>query len=53
MPTTLPSEPLKGKVANFKEEGLVTLKGGEGEKCILKINLSMQGIEHRSPDIPE
>ena len=33
------------KVANFKEEGLVTPEGWEGEKEILKICWSMQGIE--------
>ena len=33
------------QAANLKEEGLVTLEGGEGEKDILKSNLSTQGIE--------
>ena len=33
------------EVANFKEEGLVTPEGWEGEKEILKICWSMQGIE--------
>ena len=37
------------EVANFKEESLVTTEGGEGQKGILKINLSMQGIEPLSP----
>ena len=37
------------EVVNFKEEGLVTLEGGEGEKGILIINLSMQKIEPQSP----
>ena len=31
------------EVANFKEKGLVTPEGGEGEKGILKISLPMQG----------
>ena len=35
---------------NSKEEGLVTLEGGEGEKGILIINLSMQEIEPQSPE---
>ena len=37
------------EVANFKEEGLVTPKGWEGEKEILKTCWFMQGIEPRSP----
>ena len=37
------------EVANFKEEGLVTLEGWEGEKENLKIYWSMQGIEPWSP----
>ena len=37
------------EVANFKKEGLVTPEGVEGEKGILKINLSMQGNEPWSP----
>ena len=36
------------EVANFKEEGLVIPEGGEGENGILKINLSLQGIEPQS-----
>ena len=32
------------KVANFTEEGLVTPEGVAWEKVILKINLSLQGI---------
>ena len=35
----------EGEVANFKEEGLVTPAGGKWENGILKVNLSMQGIE--------
>ena len=37
------------EVDAFKQGGLVTPEGGEGEKCILKINLFMQGIEPCSP----
>ena len=37
------------KVTNFKEEGLVTPEGSEGEKGILKICWSMEGIEPWSP----
>ena len=37
------------KVANFTEEDLVTPEGVVGEKVVLKIILSMQGIESRSP----
>ena len=37
------------EVASFKEEGLVTQEGWEGEKETLKICWSMQGIEPRSP----
>ena len=33
------------KVANFTKEGLVTPEGVAWEKVILKINLSLQGIE--------
>jgi hypothetical protein len=33
------------EAAYSKEEGLMTLEGGEGEKAILKSNLSIQGIE--------
>ena len=36
-------------VSNFKEEGLVTPEGGEGEKVTLKIDLSIQEIEPRLP----
>jgi hypothetical protein len=32
------------EVANFEEEGLVTLEGWEGEKEILKICWFMQGL---------
>ena len=32
------------EIVNFKEEGVVTPKGGEGEKRCFK-NLSMQGIK--------
>ena len=46
-------QPFKGlvitEVASFKEKRLVTPEGGEGEKGILNINLSMQGIEPWSP----
>ena len=37
------------KVANFTEEDLVTPEGEVGEKVVLKIILSMQGIKFRSP----
>ena len=37
------------EVATFKEEGLVTTEGWEGEKDILEICWSMQGIEPGSP----
>ena len=37
------------EVANFEEEGLVTLEGWGGEKEILKICWSMQRIEPGSP----
>ena len=49
--SVLDFEPLKviAEVVNLKEEDLVTPEGGEGEKGILKINLSMRGIEPGSP----
>ena len=37
------------EVANFKEEGLVTPEGWEGEEESLKICWFMQGIEPGSP----
>ena len=37
------------KFANFTEEDLVTPEGEVGEKVVLKIILSMQGIKFRSP----
>ena len=47
--SVLDFEPLKviAEVVNLKEEDLVTPEGGE--KGILKINLSMRGIEPGSP----
>ena len=49
--SVLDFEPLKviAEVVNLKEEDLVTQEGGEGEKGVLKINLSMRGIEPGSP----
>ena len=37
------------EILNFKDKGLVTWEGGEGEKGILNISMSMQGIAPQSP----